>query len=147
MLLLGAKTDSNCKFKKPPNTLVLEKNYCLLTITITHENIKIIKLFLDNGCNPNNYFIVDNTIQDGNLEILKLLINYGVDIIENEHYFKEEIIGPIIIVKYLVKEYKPKLHIKNDKYLKKAIKFGKYYTVKFLLENGANIQSKNNEIL
>lgn len=89
------------KCNENPN-FVNEKGKSLLHIAIEQENVKIVKLLLKNGANPNikevvnDYTPLQQAIQANkpNSKIIKLLLKYGANPVESAYNEQGEIFNP-----------------------------------------------------
>lgn len=93
-----------------------------------------------------NGLLIDNAINNNNGTV-GIIIRNTKDLDYNEALVKACEYGSDDVIKMLLGATSADIHYKNDEPLWYAIDNGKYSTIKILLENGANLYARNNQII
>ena len=124
---------------------ILTNSPPLISVSVYYKSIKCFKFLLDNGVDINKLDEVDTPISHfaiagGNLEIIEQLNEKGIDFNNTLHIAAEN--GQFEVFIYLYKNKNLSLNFKDQykrTYLHIASSSGNVELVKFLIENGLNI--------
>ena len=93
-----------------------------------------------------NGLLIDNAMNNNNGTV-GIIIRNTKDLDYNEALVKACEYGSDDVIKMLLGATSADIHYKNNEALWYAIDNGKYSTIKILLENGANLYARNNQII